>query len=281
MRTLITAAGIVLLASTAWAAVSAHVFKADEQTPLPWLDPNTPDVYQDIMVGTRLTIFIISDQPGGWDGHLWHSHENEAIGGVSGRGKDPNPCYEGSLLPAVVKMRSACVRDTNNRDGVGLHLACGRDAVPGEWFVVDYHAKALGTCPLGFYAIEHTDPNEHPDGFNPVFDLLEPPPSQSVGLQALLFHHVPTRDLSLDSIVDFHDFALLASAWQTHATDPNQLEEISPDPNAPPSADLNADRLVDATDLAMFSAYWLERTDVNLPTSEPNEAPAEEYPVDL
>jgi hypothetical protein len=276
MRALITAAGILLLASTAWADVSAYVFHADEQTPLPLLDPNVPDVYQDIMVGTHLTIFIISDQPGGWSGQLWHSWENAAIGTVYGREKAPNLSYEGSLLPAVVRMKSACVCDIVKESGMGLFLRCGGDAIPGEWFVVDYHARALGTCPLGLFEIDSADPNEHRDGFDPTLGLLEPPPSQSIGLQALVFHHVPTRDLSLDNIVDFRDFALLASAWQTRAIDPNQPQHIPADPNAPPSADLNADDVVDVADLALFSAYWLQRTDANQPPIDPNAMDTEE-----
>jgi len=275
MRTLITAAGIVLLASTAWAAVSAHVFRADEQTPLPLADPNIPDIYQDIMVGTHLTIFILSDEPGGWAGQLWHSHDDAAIGTVHGRDEDPNLGYEGSLLPSLVQKSHALVYDVHEANGVGLSLSSAAEAVPGEWFVVDYHAKTIGTSYLGLYAAEISAGPSDPEVWFP--SSLDRQDYLYTILQALTFTHVPSRNLTQDTVVNFADFALLARAWRSNAPDPNQLEPAPPiDPNTVLSPDLNADGTVDAADLALFTAYWLERTDVSQPPADPNAMEAEE-----
>ncbi|MHC4521028.1 MAG: hypothetical protein ACYTAS_20740 [Planctomycetota bacterium] len=267
MKRFIAAACIGLVASTAGAAVSAHVYRADEQTPLPWADPNVPDLYRDIMVGTRLAIFISSDEDGGGVVELRHPWENSAIGSVCGRDEDPNtPGYEASVLPAAGG-RNASVRDFIDPIGVGLHLACDYEAVAGEWFVVDYHAKAIGVCDLTLYAV---DPVSAPSTDGPP-NPSDVPPGQAVPVQVFSFHHVPSRDLSLDDVVDFVDFAVLANEWRVHAPDPNQLEATAAaDPNTPPSPDLNVDAMVDTADLVLFCAYWLERTDVNQPAADPN-----------
>ena len=278
MRAVIIAVGMVLLASTAWAAVSAHVFRADEITPLPWADPNAPDVYQDIMVGTRLAIFIISDEPGGWNGQLWHPHEEAAIGAVSGREGDPNTrnC-EGSLLPLTHQKKGALVYGFEIENGPALVLICTAETPPGEWFVVDYHARTVGTCNLGLYGSGVVpDPVDPGIWFPPSLDRQA---SEYNILQALAFNHVAPRDFSQDTVVNFVDFALLARAWRSGAPDPNQFEPALPvDPNTPLSPDLNADDTVDLADLALFSAYWLERTDVNQPATDPNTLDAEEDP---
>jgi hypothetical protein len=230
------------------------------------------------MVGTRLTIFIVSDQPGGWDGQLWHSWDDAAVGAISGREGDPNsPGYEGSLLPAALYRPDtsvdapahAFVDDVDETSGVGLYFSLGRDAIPGEWFVVDYHAKTLGTCYLGLYefavAIGPVDPGIW------LPPSLERPEAPHSVLQALTLNHVPSRDFNQDNVVDFVDFALLAQAWRSDAPDPNQLQPAPPiDPNTVLSPDLNADGTVDVADLARFSAYWLQRTDVNPPAADPN-----------
>ena len=279
MRTGLAAAAIVLLASTAWAAVSARVFHADEQTPLLWADPNVPDVYQDIMVGTRLTIFIISDEPGGWAGQLWHSWEDAAIGTICARDEDPDKYgYEGSLLPAVRQEKGALVRDSADETGQALYLVCTAATPAGEWFVVDYYAETLGTCYLGLYADElQVDPN--PDNLYIPPTALGQPLGPFVALQALAFNHVASRDFNQDTVVNFVDFALLARAWRSGAPDPNLMEPAPPiDPNTVLSPDLNADDIVDVADWALFSTYWLERTDVNQRAADPNALDPKEDP---
>lgn len=268
MKRFIATACIVLATSTAGAAVSAHVYRADEQTPLPWADPNVPDVYRDIMVGTRLAIFITSDEGGTWYGELRNSLSKWAIGSVSGREEDPEAWgYEGSVLPAA-DHRGTLVADYHGPgDERGLWFDCAASTIAGEWFVVDYLAKAVGTCDLGLYAAEET--TDLPSGIEPGPDDV--PTVDIVTIQSLSFNHVPSRDLNLDDIVDFVDFALLADRWKTRPPDPNQLQATAVvDPNTSPSPDLNADDVIDTADLVLFCTYWLERTDVNQPAADPN-----------
>jgi hypothetical protein len=284
MRLLIPATGVLLFASAALAAVSATVYLADEQTPLPFTDPNTPGVYRDIMAGTRLTIFVSSDTNEPWSGRFWHSWENAAIGAVAGRDGDPNTLgYGASVLPAAGE-RNVRVADFANQMGTGLDLLPAREAVPGEWFVVDYHARAVGDCELGLYEIK--EPGDQPVDWFPGLGE-EPPPAQFVAIQGFTFHHVPSRDFHPDHLVNFADFAVLAGAWQAVPLDPNEPDaSTSEDPNQPgPPApqdtnvvlnpDLNADGVVGAPDLALFCEYWLERTDVNEPPTDPNELPVD------
>jgi hypothetical protein len=60
--------------------VTARVCLADEVPPLAPADPNVPEVYRDIMVGTRLAIFITSDTAKPWRVKFWLSWENERQG---------------------------------------------------------------------------------------------------------------------------------------------------------------------------------------------------------
>jgi hypothetical protein len=230
------------------------------------------------MVGTRLTIFIASDQPGPWVGQLWHPWEDEAIGTVCGRDGDPNtPGYDASLLPSATyhpdrsadAPSHAIVDDVYDPNGVGLYLSLGPEAIAGEWCVVDYHAKTLGTCYLGLYTADiQTDPCDLDVWFPSSLERQDWPCTL---LQVLAFNHVASRDFGQDAIVNLVDFALLAGAWRSDAPDPNQFEPAPPiDPNTVLSPDLNADDTVDVADLVLFSAYWLERTDVNRPATDPN-----------
>jgi len=257
VRTLISLACVGLLTPTALAAVSARVYRADERTPLAWADPNVPGIYQDIMVGTRLTVFLGSDAALSlWSGGLMIFRDDWAIGTLSGRDCDPNThrC-DGSFFPAAGE--DPYLRYTRNALGVNFALDV-EGATAGEWLALDYHAEAPGLCNVGVYASETID--ELPDGFWPS-SLDEPPPAGTVWIQGLSFSHVPSRDYNGDTVVDFVDFALLANEWQGLAV---------PDPNMEFSADLNADHHVDILDLPLFCAYWLERTDITEPASEPN-----------
>ena len=65
------------------------------------------------------------------------------------------------------------------------------------------------------------------------------------------FHHVPTRDFNLDTIVNFADFATLASYWQQGCSDPEWCE----------GADIDKSGSVNLTDLDLFCEYWLEKTE--------------------
>jgi hypothetical protein len=112
-------------------------------------------------------------------------------------------------------------------------------AVPGDWFIFDYHALQTGPCRLELY------------------DYDAPPGTDSLSLTPILtltLHHVPTRDFNADRVVDWEDFARLASAWRpTHEQD---------DPNGfDATCGLDEDSLVDANDVTLFCDVWLERTD--------------------
>ena len=249
-------AAAALLASTAWAGVTARVYLADEKTPLPLVEPNVPDVYRDIMVGTRLTILISSEDTfGGWQGFLLIPWEEVGIGVLSARDYNDTtlpPNYVGSFLEAAGSEPSAIDYNVpsdlgfNIPTGLGLNFFTFIDAIPGDWFVFDYHANAVGKCNVEYWHCYDVE-----DHKRVVLDLL----------QVLSFSHVPSRDFDDDGIVNLVDFAPLALQWGQVAV---------PDPNMNGSPDLNADSVVDVLDMAFFSDYWLERTDVNEPDTEPN-----------
>ena len=248
-----------LLASAAMGAVSVQVYRADEITPLEWADPNVPDVYEDIMVGTRLTLFLVSDAPAStWSGGLQISLDDWTRGTLSGKGYDPNArSYDDSVLPAAgLDTYIRLVHDGNDTDP-HFSLAVD-DALVGEWFVLDYNAQALGTCGVGVYSVEDSDelPPDHE-----IWPGYDPPAAQAVWVQGLLLNHVPSRDYDGDSIVNFVDFALWAERWQ---------ETLAADPNAVLVGDLDANGRLDVSDLASFCEFWLERTDVPEALVDPN-----------
>lgn len=240
---LLTAA---MLVSNAWAGVSTSVYWADEKTALPPADPNVPGVYPDIMVGTRLTVFVSSDVGEYWLGGLLVPWADRNAGVLSARGYTEDgvsPNYAGSCLAAAGSL--PLVSYTNSSSGIGFDLVADADAMAGEWFVLDYHAQEAGNC--------NVELHEYTGTAHDLVDTL---------LGVLSFSHVPTRDFDSDTIVNFVDFALLASQWRLNAV---------ADPNINGSPDLDADGLVDALDMAWFSEYWLERTDFNDADTEPDD----------
>ena len=76
----------VALTSIAAAKVWVTVYQYDGKTPLAAVDANQPDVYRDIMVGTRLTLVISSDTADKWGGDLELSGDDALYGTLSGRG---------------------------------------------------------------------------------------------------------------------------------------------------------------------------------------------------
>ena len=90
------------------------------------------------------------------------------------------------------------MRDVQDVHGIGLalrndplpHLTDGHAAYPGDWFVVDYYAEQVGICTVGLYG-----------------SLA----GSQVPSQTLFFTHIPSRDFNHDTMVDFKDFARLAS----------------------------------------------------------------------
>ncbi|NLZ04487.1 MAG: hypothetical protein GXY19_04905 [Phycisphaerae bacterium] len=243
-------------ASAASAMVTARVCLADEVTPLAPADPNVPEVYRDIMVGTRLTIFITSDTAKPCRVKFWLSWETERQGALSPRGYDESiGNYVGSCLPAAGER--ALVTMYRDDLGVGVDLLPAWNATAGDLFILDYGAVNTGVCTIGLYALSAVPipvviSQEPPD----------PPPFEATLIQVLSFHHVPSRDFDGDTLVNFVDYASLAGLWG---------QSVVSDPNAAVAADLNGDERVDVRDLALFGEYWLERTQAVGLSPEPNE----------
>jgi hypothetical protein len=251
----------VTLAAPSGAKVWVTPYRCDEVTPLAAADPNYPTIYDDIMVGTRLVLVVMSDAPGLyyapqlyggreanwllWSGTLLIPWDYNKLGTLSGR--DYNKAtfnYDGSVLPAAGRPFYTRVQYREKTAGVGFELNVESFSVAGDWFVFDYHAERTGTCAV----------------------LLNQFIGVTVPTETLLFRQVPSRDFNGDTVVDFRDFALLASHWgSTAGIDPN-------DPGA--VLDLNGDAQIDFGDLALFSEYWLERTDCDKPANGPNHSPS-------
>jgi hypothetical protein len=256
---------LVLVLVVAWtlpaaAAVWVNVYLCDGKTPLPAVDPNYPDVYREIMVGTRLTLIISSDTLDSWGGNLQLSRDDAPYGRLSGRGgMPPVPGGEVLVYPAScfdAAGTRAVVQDFLDEDWVGLGFtniatradSRGHPAYPGDWFVVDYYAEQVGSCEVQLYQYGPVGPSTGPE---------DPPViGPSTFIQTLSFMHVPTRDFNADTVVDFRDFARLATQWR---------RPVDPTSGSEAALDLDADLMVGASDLAGFCRHWLDRTDCNAP----------------
>jgi len=199
--------------------VSTRVYLADCSTPFQPLDANLPVIeYPDIMVGTKLTIIISSDANDYWVGDLFIAGENRDYGVLT------KACYFDAAGEGVFFYPW----EDDFYQGFSLETDV-RNAVAGDWFVVDYNATHIGDCNVGLYEWF---------SFVPTYELS--------------FTHVPTRNFNDDNRVDFVDFAMLAWHWQeTGCSDPNRCE----------GTDLDTDNDVDANDLKLFTEYWLKRTE--------------------
>lgn len=207
-----------------------RVCRADGETPLPPVEVNLPFIeYPDIMIETKLTIIVSSDANGYGDGGLFIRGTDRDYGILSGRDfNEVTLDWEGSRFPAVGD--GARVYDWEDDFMSGFDLYGHRDAVAGDWFIIDYTATNVGNCNVEFYdySISWYDPNRY-----------------------LVFSHVRTRDFDDDTIVNFVDFAVLASYWQeTGCSYPNWCE----------GTDLDTDGIVDVNDLMLFCEFWIERT---------------------
>ncbi len=208
------------MASVAVGEVSTRVYLADGNTPLE---------YQDIMVGTKLTIIVSSDANGLWNGGLFIKDPYRDYGVLSGRDyNDTTLDWEGSRFEAAGD--GARVKDLQDDVMSGFDFYGDSDAVVGDWFIIDYNATNIGDCNVGFYdySVSWDDP---------IYNIE--------------FTHVRTRDFNGDTKVNFIDFAVLASHWQvTDCGNPDWCE----------GTDLDTDGNVDANDLMLFADYWLEKT---------------------
>ncbi len=211
--------------------VSTRVCLADGNTPLELADPDIPFVYRDIMVGTKLTIIVDSNVAEYWSGSLAIEEEYWDYGVLSAR--DYNEFtfdYEGSHFPAAGK--EADVRDWEETGIDGFDLYTDSVSIhTGDWFIIDYNATGIGDCNVGFY-------DHNVSTCDPIYRLT--------------FSHVRTRDFNNDTIVDFADFAVLASYWK---------EMNCGDANGCEGTDIDIDGNIDVDDLMLFTNYWLDRTE--------------------
>jgi hypothetical protein len=209
----------------------ASVAVGDVSTRVCEADGNTPFNGRDIMVGTRLTIIVVSNVAEYWYGGVLIIEDADMAnrGRLYGRDFDGYG-YPGSCLPAAGV--DAAVWDTYIYPGPGFELYGGSDPNVGDWFIFDYNALDIGDCNVAFYD----------------YDVSETEP-----IHTLTFHHVRTRDFDGNTQVDFADFAVLAFYWQ--ATDCNESGGWCE------GTDLDIDGDVDFDDLMLFCEYWLERTE--------------------
>jgi len=115
----------------------------------------------------------------------------------------------------------------------------------------------------GFYdeAVRHIDPGTQPNwdcyaNNHPIYDawntsLVPLHPSGGFDLEAIgvLKEQEYSADIDLNGVVDMYDFALFASAWQSHF---GQADWMGRCDLAEPK-----DLIVDASDLAVFAGQWL------------------------
>lgn len=225
--------GMVLaLCTIANAGVTAQLYMADGNTPL---------LYNEIMVGTRLTVYIESDEAmEEWYGGLYIEDGSQTIEDVNGllfgRGEyDPMASsYTESPLPAAGIGAYAYPVLDPGAVITGLGFGTGFTGTEiGRWFAVDYNAVSVGNCGFALYK------------------ELPTPPFTVTFLQRVELTHVRTRDFNNDAVVGFGDFAVLGYYWQhTDCNEQNGWCE---------GADLDINGSVDFNDIIDFTDYWLEK----------------------
>ena len=246
MKRLLVLILVFVLVSAAVGQITMKVYEADGETPF---DGN------DIMIGTELRIVVSSDSNNYWSGGLFIAGQDRALGDLAARGLDPNTRdWTDSHYEEAGDLAKVTAWEDSLIWGLDLYTSDINDSnfVAGNWFIVDYYADEIGDCNVGVYdyGISWDDPN-----------------------YLLNFSHVPNRDLNFDDEVNFIDFAIFASQWDT--ADCN-------DPNWCNGADLDMDGYVDRYDLGVFVEYWLWGVTVPESNEEPNdpEDPNEPYSWD-
>lgn len=223
MRSIVIFLVLIGMPVVATAAVTVRVCEADGAT----LFDN-----RDIMVGTKLTFIGNANNLDPCDCDFLIPEAQLSYGQLSGRDwNDVTMDYKGSRFPAAGQ-NAVVWDDVAPPDGIGMVFYS--DPLPlatGDWFIIDYTALGVGDCNVTFYTKPSTG---YP--FIPI--------------NVYTFHHVPTRDFNADTIVDFADYAILASYWQQGCSGPGWCD----------GADLDQSGSVNLYDLAMFCDYWLEAT---------------------
>ncbi len=120
MKKLLVLIFAAAMAPAAAAKVWVTVYQHDGKTPLAAVDADHPNVFRDIMVGTRLVLVVRSDSNEDWLGSLRLSWEDANDARLSGRGLTPPPpgpfkrsTYRDSALNAAGT--NAYVWDANAR----------------------------------------------------------------------------------------------------------------------------------------------------------------------
>jgi hypothetical protein len=230
MKKLLLIFSFFAMAQLAAADVSTRVCLADGNTPLELADPNVPLVYRPVMLGMKLTIIVSSNDPeacpNGID--LAIADANRDYGVLACRDANETECL-GSILPAAGTGAHVAPWIESGIAGFSMYPGV-KDVSVGDWFIIDYNPTDVGSCKVGYY--DHD------------VSLTEP-------VYYIEFTHVPTCDFNNDGIVNFVDFQILASYWQTaNCAGPGSCE----------GADLDGTGIVDGNDLALFAAFWVERT---------------------
>lgn len=220
---------LIFLISSSLGSVSTTIHFSDSNIPLELADPNIPNVYEEIMTGTKLSITIESDTAVEWDGILLLEGNSKGKGGLYGKGYD-GVSYADSILPAAGDHSAVYVDNyfPNDPNGMQFFTALLTDNPPvqaGEWFIVDYNAVKASDCNITFYEFG-----------SPLYDIQ--------------LKQVKTSDFDDSNSVDFDDFALLSSYWG----------EICVGPDWCGGADLDDSNFIDINDLYLFAEHWLDIT---------------------
>jgi hypothetical protein len=237
LLTAVFAAGL-----TASAAIQVTVCDPADLHPL-WI--------QEVMVGTQVSLVVHSDSDALWGGGLFIHDADRGRGVLSSRNSgDPNdPAGQASCLEAAGP--GAFILGWNDSKMSGFDLYSDElTRRAGKWFVLDYTPRAEGDCTIHYY--------DHNNSFTVEDPNLQVP-----------FVNTATRDFNKDGVVNFEDFSIFATSWQTGT---------SADPNAAGRADLDHDGSVGLVDVLMFADFWLWGTPNWQRT--PYAAPESEVPVD-
>ena len=240
---------IIGAAQIAAAEVTLKVYESDGETPF--------DSNEYIMVGEKLSIIVSSDSNDFWSGGLFIAGEDRDLGTLIGRGLDPNDPnsrdYADSHYDEAGDFAIVTKWQDSSIFGFDLYTFSPVDAnsadnstVAGNWFIIDYKAEGVGDCNVGFY--EYIFSYNSPSWTEPNYSIC--------------FSHSPTRDLNFDEKVNFNDFAIFASPWQS---------DDCIEPNWCGGADIDRDGDVDSNDLAYFADYWLWPLPKPSTPNEPNE----------
>lgn len=157
---------------------TAQVAVGEVSTRVCRADGNTPLEYQEIMVGTELTIIVSSDANA-------DSYPVDLF--IEGPNRDYGLLSDACCLDAAGE--GALVYPWDDDFYQGFCFQTGEIAEANDWFIADYNATNIGDCSVAFY-----------DNFMFAYNIP--------------FTHVPTRDFDGSTRVDFGDFTVLASYWQ-------------------------------------------------------------------